>query len=254
MVTWKIASVVVVVGAVSVVAGCSRSAPPRQAAEPVPDPSHDGSGATATATATSATPTSTEARAALVALEAKIRERDSSIPVVTEETVERYGQTLLQYRISAPSTRLPAGIGSPTLVMYTPIEDRAGSSAAAQAIMDTLANAMELVPGLMSHGQIAVEPVVAYFAVKPGHKARAWVSGLVHPLLIHDRDRLIHDLGAIAVPEIQRLIVIGIVFPADGQSVNAFDLPMPRDWMAAKAQASKPMTFPEELFAIVWPD
>jgi hypothetical protein len=49
-------------------------------------------------------------------------------------------------------------------------------------------------------------------------------------------------------------IVIGIVFPADGQSVNAFDLPMPRDWVAAQAQASKPMAFPEELFAIVWPD
>jgi hypothetical protein len=57
------------------------------------------------------------------------------------------------------------------------------------------------------------------------------------------------------VPEIQRTIVIGIVFPKNGQRVNAFDLPMPSDWIAAKAKAgSKPLVFPEDLFTIVWPD
>ena len=237
----KNSSAVVVVVVAVVVAGCSRSAPDRQAAAPVPV--HEGP-----------VPTSKEARAALGSLEAELRARDSSVAVVTEETVERHGQTLTQYRFAAPSGRLPPGIGSPTLVWYTPIEDRAGSSAAAEGVVDALRNAMDLVPGLMSHGQIAIEPVVAYFAVKPGRRVRTWVSGLVQPLLIQDRDRLIRDLGAVAVPEIKRTIVIGIVFPAVDQRVNAFDLPMPPDWVAAKARAAKPLVFPEELFAIIWPD
>jgi hypothetical protein len=226
----------------AVVAGCARSAPNRRA--PAPVSARESPGAT-----------SDQARTALASLEAELRERDSSMTVVTEETVERDGQTLTQYRIAAPNGRLPPGIGSPTLVWYTPIGERSGSSAAADAIVEALRNAMDLVPGLMNHGQIAIEPMVAYFAVKPGRKVRAWVSGLVQPLLIQDRDRLIRDLDAVAVPEIKRTIVIGIVFPADGQRVNAFDLPMPPDWVAAKAQAgAKLLVFPEELFAIVWPD
>jgi hypothetical protein len=153
--------------------------------------------------------------------------------VMTEETVERDGQSLTQYRITAPSGTLPSGLDSPTLVWYTPIGDRAGPPATIDAMLDALRNAMDVIPGLMRHGQIAIEPVVAYFAVKPGRKVRAWVSGLVQPLLI----------------------VIGIVFPATGQRVNAFDLPMPPDWMAARVKAgSKPLVFPEDLFAIVWPD
>lgn len=237
----KKSSTVVVVVVAAIVAGCSRSPPNPQAAEPTPV--HESTVAT-----------SEEGRAALDSLEAEIRERDSSVTVVTEETVERDGQTLTQYRFAAPSDRLPPGIGSPTLVWYTPIGERAGSPAAVDGILDALRNAMDLIPGLMSHGQIAIDPMVAYFAVKPGRKVRIWVSGLVQPLLIHDRDRLIRDLGAVAVPEIKRTIVIGIVFPPYDQRVNAFDLPMPPDWVAAKAQATKPMVFPEELFAIVWPD
>ena len=199
--------------------------------------------------------TSDEAHAALGTLEAELRARDPRVAVVTEETVERDGQTLTQYRIPAPNGTLPPGIDSPTLVWYTPIGERSGSSAAVDGILEALRTCMDLIPGLMTHGQIAIEPMVAYIAVKPGRKVRAWVSGLVQPLLIHDRDRLIHDLGAVAVPEIRRMIVIGIVFPRDGQRVNAFDLPMPADWMAARAQAgAKPLVFPEELFAIVWPD
>jgi hypothetical protein len=244
----KTSRAVVVVLVVLVVAGCSRSASNRQAPEPAPAPTHVQARESPVAT-------SDEAHVALGSLEAEFRARGSRMAVVTEETVERHGQSLTQYRITAPSGTLPPGIDSPTLVWYTPIGDRAGSPAAADAMVDALRNAADLIPGLMRQGQIAIEPVVAYFAVKPSRKVRAWVSGLVQPLLIHDRDLLIHDLGAVVVPEIQRTIVIGIVFPAAGQRVNAFDLPMPPDWMAAKAQAgSKPLVFPEDLFAIVWPD
>jgi hypothetical protein len=241
-----------VVLVVAVVAGCSRSTSNRQAPEPPPAPAP-----TRVQARESPSPvaTSDEAHAALGSLEAEFRARGSRMAVVTEETVERHGQSLTQYRITAPSGTLPPGIDSPTLVWYTPIGDRAGSPAAADAIVDALRNAADLIPGLMRQGQIAIAPVVAYFAVKPSRKVRAWVSGLVQPLLIHDRDLLIHDLGAVEVPEIQRTIVIGIVFPAAGQRVNAFDLPMPPDWMAAKAQAgSKLLVFPEDLFAIIWPD
>jgi len=242
----KTSSAILAVMIVTSVAACSSGASTR----PAPSPAQAQASAHETPVATS-----DEARAALDTLEADLRERDPSMAVVTEETMERDGQTLTQYHFNAPNDQLPPGIGSPTLVWYTPIGERSGSPAAADAIVDSLRNAMDLIPGLMNHGQIAIDPVVAYFAVKPGRKVRAWVRGLVQPLLIQDRDRLIHDLGTIAVPEIQRTIVIGIVFPAPGQRVNAFDLPMPSDWSAAMAQARpKPLVFPEELFAIVWPD
>jgi hypothetical protein len=243
MVMWKKSSVVVVIVAVAVVAACSRSASSTQAptSEPRSEPE-------------SSVVTKEDEGAAVARLEAELRALDPSIAVVAEETVERDGQMLPQYRITTPSTRLPVGIDSPTLVMYSLIEKPSGSREVAKAVIDAVGKAKEMIPELMTHGQIAINPLVVYFAVKPGRKVRVWAGGLVEPLLIRDRDRLQHDLGAVAVPEIEAPIVIGIVYPAKGQRVNAFDVPMPPDWVAAQRHAGRSLKFPEELFAIVWPD
>jgi hypothetical protein len=240
---WKKSSVVVVIVAVAVVAACSRSASSTQAptSEPKPEPE-------------SSVVTKEDERAAVATLEAELRASDPSIAVVAEETVERDGQILPQYRITTPSTRLPVGIDSPTIIMYSLIDKPSGSREVAEAVIDAVGKAKEMIPELMMHGQIAIKPVAVYFAVKPGRKVRIWAGGLVEPLLIRDRDRLQHDLGAVAVPETKEPIVIGIVYPAKGQRVNAFDVPMPPDWTAAQRQAGRPLKFPEELFAIVWPD
>jgi len=254
---WQDASAIVLLGVVAIVGACSRSASNSQRPKSTDQKSVAGTAASASEPGPEHVATSEEERAILTSFEAKIRERDPGIDVVAEETVERGGQNLTQYRMGSPSfkARLPARLDVPTLIMYTGVEVRAGSSSGATALMDAVGKAMDLVPDLMHHGQIAIEPLAIWFAVKPGGKTRSWVSGLVQPLLIHDRDRLLHELGTIAVPEVKQPIVIGIVFPLDGQSVNAFDLPMPHDWVAAMAQAApKQLLFPEELFAIVWPD
>jgi len=239
----KKSSVVVVIVAAAVVAACSRSASSKQT--PTPEP---------TAAPESSVVTKEDERAAVATLEAELRARDPSMSIIAEETVERDGQTLPQYRINTPRTRLPVGIDSPTVVMYSLVEKPSGSREVAEAVIDAVGKAKDLIPELMTHGQIAIKPLVVFFAVKPGRKVRIWASGLVEPLLIRDRDRLQHDLGAVAVPEIKAPIVIGIVYPAEGQRVNAFDLPMPPDWIAAQRQVARPLKFPEELLAIVWPD
>ena len=60
--------------------------------------------------------------------------------------------------------------------------------------------------------------------------------------------------SAIPVGDVQEMIAVGIAYPRKGRPVNAFDLPMPSDWQAAMVQAGRPLRFPDDLLAIVWPD
>lgn len=100
---------IVLVGVVAIVGGCSRSASNGQKPKPVDEvdekPAPETVGTAAHEPGAERVATSDEDRAVLTSLEAKIRERDPSTDVVTEETVERYGQKLTQYRMGSRSFR-----------------------------------------------------------------------------------------------------------------------------------------------------
>lgn len=178
----------------------------------------------------------------------RLQAQGRSMPIVTQETVERGGQSLVQIRISDSKLarhQVP-GLDRPVFISYTP--DAAGDGdhevASTRKIVQTIG-------GLMQRGEVAVKPVVVYLALRPGRRVRTWVEGLDGTLEPAEQALLTQRTGEITPGDADRLFVIAIVFPRPGQQVNAFDLPMPREWRAGMLRASRPLTVPG-LMRIVW--
>ena len=173
-----------------------------------------------------------------------------SIPGVIAETSERGDKTLVQFRIlnfDMNGSQVP-GLGQPFFVPYTfdAIEHMAAHA-------DGPAGVVATVYGLMRRGEVAVEPIVVYLVTRPGKRARTWVEGIDRELEATKRDLLTKRTSEVAADDVERLDALSIVFPRSGQPVNAFDLPMPAEWLAAMLLTGRPLPIPDVVQRI-WPD
>jgi hypothetical protein len=180
----------------------------------------------------------------------ELEARGQSTPIVTQETVERGGQSLVQIRLSDSTLarhQVP-GLDRPVFIPYTPdaLGDGDHDVASARKIVQTIG-------GLMQRGEIAVKPVVVYLALRAGRRLRTWVEGLDGALEPTEQALLTRRTSEITPGDADSLFVMAIVFPRPGQRVNAFDLPVPREWRAAMLRANRSLTVPG-LMQIVWPE
>jgi len=173
-----------------------------------------------------------------------------AIPGVTVETAERGDKSLLQFRVlnlDINGNQVP-GLGQPFFVPYT---FDAIEHVAAHA--DGPAGVVATVYGLMRRGEVVVKPIVVFLVTRPGKRARTWVEGLDRELEAAERDLLTKRTSEVAADDVERLDALSIVFPSSGQPVNAFDLPMPAEWLAAMLLAGRPLPIPD-MVQLIWPD